>query len=141
MPMRLIYPLMWARPERKADREQAMNTAAALARNGVDMTLLLPRGSEDPSVTAQDLRDYFAVEGDVRVVQKPSRWEGVALPRTVMWLRQVFSDPKVRAADLLYSRIPAMLGIGSFAPIPFVRDHYQPRPEHKPALRPAERRP
>lgn len=138
--MRLIYPLMWARPERKADRDQAVNTAAALARNGVDTTLLLPRAREDPSVTAQDLRDYFAVEGDFRVVQKPSRWEGVALPRTLMWLRQVFADPQVRAGDLLYSRIPAMLGMGGLAPIPFVSDHYRPWPDHWPAIRPAVRR-
>ena len=38
--MRLVYPLMWARPNRNADREQSINTAAALARRGVAVTLL-----------------------------------------------------------------------------------------------------
>ena len=43
--MRLIYPLMWSRPDRKACREQSVNTAAALARRGVEVTLLMPRGA------------------------------------------------------------------------------------------------
>jgi glycosyltransferase involved in cell wall biosynthesis len=138
--MRLIYPLMWAQPERKADRDQSINTAAALARSGVDVTLLLPRARRDPAVSADDLRRYFAVDGDFRVVQKPSRWEGVALPRTLLWLRQVFRDPQVRAADLLYSRIPVMLGIGGFSPVPFAGDHYRPWPDDWPLIRRSVRR-
>ena len=50
-----------------------MNTAAALARRGVEVTLLMPRGADDPVLTAEDLRDYFAVEGDFRLVQHESR--------------------------------------------------------------------
>lgn len=135
-----MYPLTWAQPERKADRDQAINTVAALARRGVDVTLLLPRGRRDPPVTAEDLRQYFAVEGDFRVVQRPSRWQGVALPRTLLWLRRVFADPEVRGADLLYSRIPAMLGMGGFSPIPFASDHYRPWPDDWPLIRRAVRR-
>ena len=62
--MRLIYPLMWARPDRKADREQAVATAAALARNGVEVTLVLPRAEGDPALGAEDLRAWFDVEGE-----------------------------------------------------------------------------
>ena len=50
-----------------------------------------------------------------------------------MWLRQVFRDPAVREADLLYSRIPAMFGIGGFSPLPFATDHYRPWPDIYPA--------
>ena len=32
--MRILYPLLWSRPDRKACREQTMSTAAALARRG-----------------------------------------------------------------------------------------------------------
>jgi len=138
--MRLIYPLMWARPNRKADREQSVNTAAALARRGVEITLLMPRGRGDPPLGAGDLRAYFDVEGDFRVVQRTSRWAGEALPRTLMWLRQVFHDPTLADADLLYSRIPAMLGIGQRAPLPFATDHYRPWPDDLPLIRPLVRR-
>ena len=121
--MRLLYPLMWSRPDRKACREQSVNTVAALARRGVEATLLMPRGPDDPALTPQDLRDYFGVEGDFRIVQRESRWAGEALVRTLFWLRQVFRDPEIGRTDLIYSRIPAMLGMGGRSPVPFAVDH------------------
>jgi starch synthase len=139
-PMRLIYPLMWSRPDRKACREQSVNTAAALARRGMEVTLLMPRGADNPALTPADLRDYFGVEGDFRLVQRPSRWAGEALVRTLVWLRQVFRDPELAGADLLYSRIPAMLAMGARSPLPFATDHYRPWPDDLPAIRPLVRR-
>ena len=138
--MRLIYPLMWARPNRNADREQSIATAAALARAGVDLTLLMPRGESDPALSADELRAWFAVDGDFRLVQRPSGWAGEALFRTLMWLRQVFRDPELAGADLLYSRIPAMLGVGQRAPLPFATEQYRPWPDDWPAIRPLVRR-
>lgn len=138
--MRLVYPLLWSRLDRKACREQSVSTAAALARRGVAVTLLLPRGPGDPALSADDLRSWFAVEGDFRVVQRPSRWAGEALAATLMWLRQVFRDPELAGADLLYSRIPAMLGMGQRAPLPLATDHYRPWPDDWPWLRPLVRR-
>jgi glycosyltransferase involved in cell wall biosynthesis len=131
---------MWARLSRKADREQSIATAAALAREGLEVTLLMPRGSEDPALGADDLRAWFAVEGDFRLVQRPSVWAGESLFRTLMWLRQVFRDPELAGADLLYSRIPAMLGVGQRAPLPFATEQYRPWPDDMPAIRPLVRR-
>ena len=138
--MRLLYPLMWSRPDRKACREQTVNTVAALARRGADVTLLMPRGSGDPVLTAAEIGAYFGVKGEFRVVQRESRWAGEALVRTLFWLRQVFRDPEIRGADLLYSRIPAMLGMGARSPIPFAVDHYRPWPDDLPLIRPLLRR-
>lgn len=138
--MRLLYPLMWSRPDRKACREQTVNTAAALARRGVEATLLMPRGPDDPALTAAGLRDYFGVEGEFRLVQRESRWAGEAMVRTLFWLQQVFRDPEVGQADLLYSRIPAMLGTGGRSPLPFAVDHYRPWPDDLPVIRPLLRR-
>jgi glycosyltransferase involved in cell wall biosynthesis len=138
--MRLIYPLMWARPNRNADREQSINTAAALARRGVEVTLLMPRGGSDPTLSTDDLRAFFAVEGDFRLVQRPSRWAGEALFRQLMWLGQLFRDPELGGADLLYSRIPAMLGMGQRAPLPFATEQYRPWPDDWPMIRPLVRR-
>lgn len=138
--MRLLYPLMWSRPDRKACREQSINTVAALARRGIEATLLMPRGPDDPALTADQLRDYYCVEGPFHLVQRESRWAGEALLRTLFWLRQVFRDPEIAGHDLLYSRVPAMLGMGGRAPLPFAVDHYRPWPDDLPLIRPLLRR-
>jgi len=138
--MRLVYPLLWSRPDRKACRAQTMGTVAALARRGIEVTLLMPQGADDPALGASGLRDHFEVEGDFRLVQRRSRWAGEALGRTLMWLRQVFRDPALAQADLLYSRIPALLGMGQRAPIPFAVDQYRPWPDDLPPIRPLVRR-
>ena len=117
-----------------------MGTVAALARRGAETILLMPRGPDDPALTAAALADYFAVEGGFRLVQRESRWAGEALVRTLFWLRQVFRDPEVQRADLLYSRIPAMLGMGGRSPLPFAVDHYRPWPDDLPVIRPLLRR-
>lgn len=117
-----------------------MNTAAALARRGHEVTLLMPQGRDDPSLTAQELKAYHAVDGELRLVQRRSRWAGERLPRTLMWLRQLVRAPELSGADLLYSRIPAMLAIGQLSPLPFATDHYRPWPDELPAIRPLVRR-
>jgi glycosyltransferase involved in cell wall biosynthesis len=138
--VRLIYPLMWARPNRNADREQSLSTAAALARRGIEVVLLMPRGPGDPALGAEALRTWFGVEGDFALVQRPSRWAGESLVRSPLWLRQVFRDPILAGADLLYSRMPAMLGIGQRSPLPFATEQYRPWPDHWPGIRPLVRR-
>lgn len=138
--MRLVYPLLWSRPDRKACRAQTMGTAAALSRRGVEVTLLMPRGAGDATLAADDLRAWFGVEGDFRLVQRESRWAGEALARTLLWLRQVFRDPELAGADVLYSRVPAMLAMGGRAPLPFATDHYRPWPDDLPLTTPLVRR-
>lgn len=138
-PMRIVYPMLWARPGRKACQAQSMATVAALARRGHEVTVLLPRGPADPAVTAGDLRAWFGVAGDFAVSQRDSRWAGERVDQTVLWLRQVFADLEVHAADLLYSRIPAMFAIGNMSPVPFATDHYRPWPDVYPAIRPLVR--
>ena len=137
--LRLVYPLLWSRPGRDACREQSVNTAAALARRGVDVTLLMPRLAGDPDVSAADLRDYFEVEGEFRVVQRRARWASELFVPSALWLRQVFRDEALKGADLLYSRIPAMLAFGRYSPLPFATDHYRPWPDDWPWLRPTVR--
>ncbi|MGZ3255562.1 MAG: glycosyltransferase family 4 protein [Croceibacterium sp.] len=139
-PMRILYPVLWGRPGRHASQAQTVATVAALSRAGHDVTLMLPQDKRDPSLSAADLRAWFSVEGDFRVLQRPSRWQGDAVLKTVMWLRQVFSDLALTDADVLYSRVPAMVGIGGRSPLPFATDHYRPWPDIYPAIRPYVRR-
>lgn len=134
-PMRILYPVLWGRPGRHASQAQTVATVAALGRAGHAVTLILPRGERDPSLSSADLRAWFAVEGEFHTLQRPSRWQGDAVLKTVMWLRQVFADQAVNEADILYSRIPAMVGIGGRSPLPFATDHYRPWPDIYPAIR------
>jgi glycosyltransferase involved in cell wall biosynthesis len=138
--MQLIYPLLWSRPGREADREQAVSTAAAFARRGAEVTLLMPQGQDDPSLSADELRAYYGVAGDFALVQRRTRWVGEMVVPSTFWFREVLRDPLVKASDLLYSRIPVSLGIGGFSPIPFAFDHYKPWPDRIPWLRPFFRR-
>jgi glycosyltransferase involved in cell wall biosynthesis len=138
--MRIAYPVFWSRLGRQASWEQAANTAAAFARLGHDVTILMPRGRDDPAIGADDVRDHFQLSGDFRLVQRDSRWAGERLWPSLMWLRQLFRDPEVARADLLYSRIPAMLAMGGLCPIPFATDHYRLWPDELRALRPLFRR-
>ena len=138
--MHLVYPLLWSRLDRKACRQQSVSTAAALARRGVAVTLLMPRGPGDPALTADDLRAWFEVEGGFELHQRPSRWAGESLARSLMWMRQVFRDRALAGADILYSRIPAMIALGGWAPLPFATDHYRPWPDEIPPIRPLVRR-
>jgi glycosyltransferase involved in cell wall biosynthesis len=111
-----------------------------LARKGADITLLMPQGPDDPSLSADTLRAFYAVEGDFALVQRRTRWVGEMVIPSTVWFRQVLRDPLLKGSDLLYSRIPVSLGIGGSSPIPFAFEHYKPWPDRIPWLRPAFRR-
>lgn len=133
--MRLIYPVLWPRLGRDASQEQSVKTAAALARQNVEVTLILPQGRRDPKLSAQDLRSWFAVEGDFKVVQMRTPWAGANLASSCFWLLQLFRSDELASADLLYSRVPAMIGAGQLCPIPFATEQYRPWPDRWPFLR------
>ncbi|HYJ81685.1 MAG TPA: glycosyltransferase [Allosphingosinicella sp.] len=133
--MRLAYPVLWPRLGRDASQEQSVKTAASLARQGVEVTLILPRGRRDPALGAQDLRSWFAVEGDFQVIQVPTRWGGPHLASSCLWLLQLFRSSRLRSAELLYSRVPAMIGAGQVSPIPFATEQYRLWPDEWPFLR------
>jgi glycosyltransferase involved in cell wall biosynthesis len=138
--MRLIYPLLWSRPGRQADREQAVNTAGALARAGAEVILVMPRGRTDPAIAADDLRALFDVRGDFRLLQRDSRWAGEKALPSALWLRQIARDPETLASDIFYSRMPLAFALGRQSPIPFAVEHYRPWPDRIPAMRPLIRR-
>jgi glycosyltransferase involved in cell wall biosynthesis len=133
--MRLIYPVLWPRLGREASQEQSVKTAAALARQGVEVILVVPKGRGDPALGAPDLRQWFGVQGDFRVRQVPSRWAGPHLVSSCLWLLQLFRSGELGSADLLYSRIPAMIGAGQVCPIPFATEQFRLWPDQWPFLR------
>lgn len=133
--MRLTYVQSFSRLTRKACQEQAVGTSAALARAGADVTLLLPQGPGDPPITAEALGAFHKLDGRLKVVQRPFPWPDTGVAPSYFWLRQAFADPAAEAAELVMTRIPAMLGACIRAPRPVVFDHYRPWPDHLPWLR------
>jgi glycosyltransferase involved in cell wall biosynthesis len=138
--MRLICPLLWSRLGRKADQEQAVSTAAAFARAGVDVTLVMPQGPGDPALDADTLRAWFQVEGGFELVQRRTPFLGVRFPMSALWWLEVARSRRVKRAGILYSRMPAAFAGGDASPIPFAVEHYQPWPDRLPVLRPMIRR-
>jgi glycosyltransferase involved in cell wall biosynthesis len=138
--MRIAYPVLWSRLGREASQEQTIATAAALARRGVEVTLIAPRGPADPPLDAEAVRARFGVSGDFALVQRPSRWAGEHAVRSTLWMRQILGDGSLAGADLLYSRVPVMLAWPGPYPLPFATDLYRPWPDDWPWLRPFVRR-
>lgn len=140
MTLRIAYPVLWSRLGRDASQEQTASTAAALARRGLEVTLILPRGPADPPLDARAVRARFGVGGDFALVQRPSRWAGENAVRSTLWIRQLLADDSLAGADLLYSRVPVMLAWPGPYPLPFATDLYRPWPDDWPWLRPFVRR-
>jgi len=138
--MRLAYPVLWSRLGHDASQEQTVNTVAALARHGIEATLILPRGRDDPPLEAEAVRAWFGVRGDFALVQLPSRWAGENAVRSTLWMRRLLADPAIADADLVYSRVPVMLAWPGPYPLPFATDLYRPWPDDWPWLRPFVRR-
>lgn len=134
--MRIVYPVLWSRPARKACHAQTLATVAALARLGHDVTLLVPRRPHDPPVDAALLRAFHGVQGDFAVRQRASRWVGDKAVPSSLLLRTLLRDPVVAASDMLLSRAPNLMAHGFGCPIPMVVDHYRPWPDTLPILRP-----
>jgi glycosyltransferase involved in cell wall biosynthesis len=138
--MRLAYPVLWSRLGRAASQEQSVRTASALAEAGADVTLILPRGNEDPALSAAAVADWFGTRGGFDLVQRRSRWAGESLWRSGRWFRQLAAAGAFDGFDLVYSRAPLMLVAGQISPRPFVTEQYRPWPDQWPFVRPLVRR-
>jgi glycosyltransferase involved in cell wall biosynthesis len=134
--MRIAYPVDWSDPGPEASVEQAVNTAAALGRQGASVTLLAPRRRSDPSLTAETLAAQVGAGAQFSLTQRDSRWAGPLLAPSALWLRRAMLDPLVAAADVVLTRIPAALIMGGDLGRPFVFDHYRPWPDQWPLGRP-----
>ncbi len=133
--MRLAYVYDAPMPDRGADTEQVVNTAAALARRGVELALLLPgpvTGQADPG----PLLDYYQVEGTFALWHLAHRYR--ALRPAAKWSHAVRAPghPASREADLVYTRnLPAVFThLSRGRPVAY--EHFRPWGDQFPVLRP-----
>lgn len=138
--LRIAYPVSWHRPDTKASCEQTVQTVAALARLGHCVTLFAPTPAGAAGMTAPGLLDRFALAGDFDVVPVTSRWAGESLVAGLGWLRQLRARRVLERFDMLFCRLPALIGLGRSLRIPFAFDHYRPWPDIYPLARPFIRR-
>lgn len=135
--MRIVYLFDRALPATETDSEQMVQTAAALARRGNDVVMLLPETAQPAS--ADEIRSYYRVRGDFRVEYVRNRLSAWSTGRK--WVHALSSLSRARQLqpDVLYTRnfptLFAALGRGQS----IAYETYRPWGDQFPMLRPAFR--
>lgn len=135
--MRIAYLFDRVLPASETDSEQALCTIAALARRGIEVTLVLPEGSEP--VSAEALRAHYRVEGDFVVVTLPNRWRWSTARKWTHAKRASEYEAALRA-DVVYTRNFPTLFMLAERGQRYAYETYRPWMDQYPPLRPAFRR-
>lgn len=136
--MRISYVFDRPLPARETDSEQAMQTIAAFARQGAEVSLVLPAQASAP--TARELAAHYQVEGEFEVVRAPTPFPGWPAARKWWHAGTALRLPVVAAADVVYTRnFPMLFALGSSNQL-FAYETYRPWPDQFPVLRPLFRR-
>lgn len=133
--MRIAYVFDRPLPARETDSEQALQTIAALARQGVQVSLVVPRAAHSVS-SAEALAERYQVEGAFELVMLPSPLARWSTGRK--WWHALHSKAlaSVQAADLVYTRnFPTLFALAPGAQ-PFAYETYRPWPDQFPILKP-----
>ena len=138
--LRIAYLLSWSRPGREASHAQSIQTAAALSRQGHEVTLVMPQRPGDPLITVDAINAFYHAQGDFAVAPRHSRWVSENFAASSLWLRRAFQMPTIQDNDVLLSRMPMLQILGGRSPIPFAFDHYRRWPDDIPSIRPLVRR-
>jgi len=130
--MRITYLFDRPLPATETDSEQAIQTIAALARQGARVTLVLPCSRAKPP-DADAIRAYYCVQGDFAV-------HGVAQPLMAQqdarkWWHALFARSRAVGSDVLYTRNFPTLFAAATAPQPYAYETYRPWFDQFPPLR------
>ncbi|HEX6243538.1 MAG TPA: glycosyltransferase [Polyangiales bacterium] len=102
-PLRLLYAWDRELPTTATDAEQATSTVAALARRGVDVTLLVPRPWGRAGISADALRAHYKVAGDFRVQHVATPFVSQLLLRK-FWFSGYAATRPLPPHDVVYTR-------------------------------------
>ncbi|MCB9707236.1 MAG: glycosyltransferase family 4 protein [Myxococcales bacterium] len=134
--MRIVYAYDRILPANAADCEQAINTIAALSRQGADITLLLPRPVRSVAPTAEQLKAYYQVKGTFTVHGVPCHGLGWLVTRKILAAQAMAKALQHSSYDIVYTRnlitLVAMLSRGHLT----AYDSHRAWPTHVPAMRP-----
>jgi glycosyltransferase involved in cell wall biosynthesis len=133
--MRITYVFDVPLPDTGADTEQVVNTASALARQGHQVTLLIPARADGAGDAAR-LRDYYHVTGDFTVRHLPLRYRGLRLLEKWSHALRARRDPAVHQAQVVYTRNLPAAGVMLRAGHRVVYEHFRPWGDQVPPLQP-----
>ncbi len=133
--MRIAYVFDVPLPGTGADTEQVVNTAAALARRGHSLTLLVP-GPADGPADVDHLRDYYHVSGEFAVQQLRFRYRGLRLFEKWSHALRASRHPALGTVDVVYTRNLPVAGAMLRAGHRVVYEHFRPWGDQYPLLQP-----
>lgn len=136
--MNIAYVFDRPLPARETDSEQAVRTLSALARRGAHLTLVLP-STANASPRARDIAEHYGVDDNFSVLGIPNPFQRWASARKGWHARRALQHPRVRAADVIYTRnFPTLFALASGRRA-FAYETYRPWPRQFPILKPAFR--
>jgi glycosyltransferase involved in cell wall biosynthesis len=133
--MHIVYLYDAILPGTGADTEQVVNTVAALSRQGISLTLLIPGPVSGPGDSAA-LRQYYQVQGNFGVQHLKYRYHGLRGFEKWSHALRASRHPLVAEADLVYTRnLPAAYSLLR-AGRRVVYEHFRPWGDQHPPLQP-----
>ncbi|HWO09047.1 MAG TPA: glycosyltransferase [Polyangiaceae bacterium] len=136
--MKIAYVFDRPLPARETDSEQAIQTIAGFARQGAQVTLVLPARGALPS--ARELAAHYQVTGDFEVQPAPTPFGQFEFGRKWWHAIRAHELPAVADADVVYTRnFPTLLALAE-GKRQFAYETYRPWHEQFPVLAPLFRR-
>jgi glycosyltransferase involved in cell wall biosynthesis len=138
--MRIAYLFDRPLPAKETDSEQVMKTVAALGRRGLDVSLVLPErvlpegrahaqkqsAPRTPAERAQELRDYYQVEGPFSVHELPNPARSPSMLGKWLYAGRALRYARELGPDLVYTRNFPTLLRAARQPLPFAYETYRP---------------
>ena len=122
-------------PDREADSEQTVNTAAALANRGHHVSLLMPRRRGCAEVSAREIAQYYGTQSPLRVRTMASFFRR-ELPMSLAHAWSALDRELLEGSDIVLTRRFESVVLGLRRGFCMAYDHYRPWPRTAPALRP-----
>lgn len=137
--MRLLLTYENLVPNDQADAEQFVNTAAALAKVGHEVDLVVPHMPGGPPVDPAEVFAYFQVDAPIRLRSVPTGHRLLGLQH-VRHAQAVSSDPATGEYDLVYTRNLGMLTACLMRGHRAAYEHFRPWGDQFPPMQPWLRR-
>jgi glycosyltransferase involved in cell wall biosynthesis len=125
-------------PTTATDAEQATSTVTALARRGVEVTLLIPRPWGRPGIGAEALRAHYKVAGEFQVRHVATPFVSQLLLRKA-WFSAHVATRQLPVHDVVYTRNSATFLALISRGAKVVYDTHRAWPDHVPPLAPVFR--
>lgn len=134
-PMRIGFLVHKPLPDREADSEQIVNTAAALVNRGHDVSLLMPGRRDAARVTAGEIARYYGTNSSLQVRTVPARFRR-ELPMSLGHAWSALDRELRERCDVVVTRRFESVVLGLNRGFRMAYDHYRPWPRTVPILRP-----